>query len=328
MNDPATDTDTMMPLRIAAVADAAQGIRSFELVHPRGDALPPFTPGSHIKVQVPSGAFRKYSLCNSAAERHRYVIAVKRDGQGRGGSASLVDQARTGDTLPTSGPANAFALVEQPGSLTFIAGGIGITPILSMIRTFGEPPPVPWKLYYLGRRPETTAFLDELGAPGLAPRVRIHHSHGDPARAFDLWPALEKPDRGHVYCCGPRRLMEDVRDMTGHWSPSRIHFESFVEGGGSKPDDRPFGVRLARSGLHFEVPVGRSILSVLLEAGVRVGHSCESGTCGSCRTRLLAGAADHRDMVLLPGEQDGQIMVCVSRASPSGPPGEDLVLDL
>src|SRR5690606_21823753 len=106
---------------------------------------------------------------------------------------------------------------------------IGITPMLSMIRSFGDLAPAPWKLVYLSQRPETTAFLDELSDPAFGKQVRIHHDFGDPAQQFDLWPLLEKPDQGHVYCCGPRGLMEAVRDMTGHWSPSRTHLERFVE---------------------------------------------------------------------------------------------------
>lgn len=323
MNQPATDSSIMMPLRIVKISDAALDIRSFELAWPDGSDLPPFTAGSHVKVQVPNGEFRKYSLCNDPAERNRYVITVKRDAQGRGGSISLVDDAVEGDILPTSNPDNAFQLVDNPGGLIFIAGGIGITPILSMIRSLGEPSSAPWKLYYLSQVAESTAFLEELSSAQFKAQVKVHHDHGVPGNSFDLWPVLEKPNRGHVYCCGPRGLMEAVRDMSGHWSPGRIHFESFLEGGEKKPDDRPFRVQLAKSGLEFEVPVGKSILSVLREAEVRVGYSCESGTCGSCRTRMLEGSADHRDMVLMPEEQDSQIMVCVSRAT-----CEKLVLDL
>lgn len=315
--------DTPLPLRIASVQDAADGIRSFELVQPDGTELPAFTPGSHVRVQTPSGALRKYSLCNDPAERHRYVITVKRDDAGQGGSLSMHQGAHVDDTLPTSLPDNAFALVDKAKSYLFIAGGIGITPILSMIRSFGELPPAPWKLIYLTRSPESTAFLEELGDPALRKQVRIHHNHGDPDQAFDLWPALEKPNTAHVYCCGPRPLMEAVRDMTGHWSPANIHFESFNEGGGVRPDDAPFTVRLARSGGQFEVPVGQSILAAMRAHGVNTPSSCESGTCGTCRTRLLSGEADHRDMVLLPEEMDSQIMVCVSRARSS-----ELVLDL
>jgi phthalate 4,5-dioxygenase reductase subunit len=316
-------TDPMMPLRIATAIDAAEGIRSFELVHPDGAELPPFTPGSHIKVQVPNGMIRKYSLCNDPNDLSRYVITVKRDENGQGGSVSLVDNAKPGDILPTSMPDNAFPLVETAKSYIFIAGGIGITPILSMIRSFGELPPAPWKLYYFSRSPETTAFLDELVVPELKSRVRIHHDYGDPAKAFDLWPVLERPTSAHIYCCGPQGLMDAVRDMSGHWPHSSVHFESFNEGGKPRPDDKPFTVRLVKSNQTFEVPVGKTILSVLREGGCNVSSSCESGTCGTCRTTLVSGVADHRDMVLMPEEMDTQIMVCVSRAK-----SDEIALDL
>ena len=315
--------DTPMPLRIARAVDVAEGIRSFELVQADGCALPPFTPGSHIKVQAPNGALRKYSLCNDPAERHRYVIAVKRDALGKGGSVSMVDDLKEGDTLPASPPENAFALAANAKRYLFIAGGIGITPIISMIRSFGAEAPAPWSLHYLTRSPQSTAFREELAGPALRRQVKIHHDHGDPANSLDLWPVLEKPNTGQIFCCGPRPLMESVRDMTGHWSPGNVHFESFNEGGDVRPLDQPFTVTLAKSGLKFEVPVGRSILETLREHGGNSPSSCESGTCGTCRTRLLFGQADHRDMVLLPDEMDGQIMICVSRAK-----SHELVLDL
>lgn len=312
MGIPETHADTQMPLRIARTYDVAEGIRSFELVQPDGSELPAFTPGSHVKVQAPNGALRKYSLCNDPADRQRYVISVKKDNAGQGGSVSMHEQVREGDTLPTSVPDNAFPLVDNAKGYIFIAGGIGITPILSMIRSFRELPPAPWKLFYLTRSPESTAFADELSALGR--HVKIHHDHGDVSRSFDLWPALEKPNTGHVYCCGPKPLMESVRDMTGHWSPANIHFESFNEGGGVKADDKPFKVKLAKSQREFEVPVGKSILATLREHGCQASSSCESGTCGTCRTTLLEGEVDHRDMVLLPEEMETQIMICVSRA--------------
>lgn len=315
--------DTQMPLRVDQAYDVAQGLRSFELVQPDGSVLPEFTPGAHVRVQTPSGAVRKYSLCNAPEDRSRYTITVKREADGQGGSASMHDQVRVGDTLPTSVPDNAFAMVENAKAYLFIAGGIGITPILSMIRSFGELAPAPWKLIYLSRDRESTGFLEELGQPGWKKNVRIHHSEGDPDKQFDLWPALEKPNTAHIYCCGPRGLMEAVRDMTGHWSPNNVHFESFAEGGRAQPDDTAFSVRLARTGLQFEVPVGQSILGALRAHGCNTAASCESGTCGTCRTGLLQGQADHRDMVLMPEEMESQIMVCVSRAKSA-----ELVLDL
>jgi phthalate 4,5-dioxygenase reductase component len=310
----------LSPLRIDRMYDVAAGIRAFELVHPEGAELAPFTPGSHLKVVTPGGAVRKYSLCGDPADRGRYVIAVKREEAGQGGSRSMHEQAREGGMLEVSEPDNAFPLVEGAKSYVFIAGGIGITPIRAMIRSLAEAE-APWKLFYLTRSPAHTAFADELA--GLGRCVRIHHDGGHPAQAFDLWPVLEKPNTGHVYCCGPRPLMESVRDMTGHWTPKHIHFESFDDGGKPRPDDRAFAVRVARTGLRYDVPVGATILSVLRAHGHDVRSSCEAGTCGTCRTRLVEGEADHRDMVLLPEEMATQIMVCVSRAR-----SPELVLDL
>jgi phthalate 4,5-dioxygenase reductase subunit len=156
--------------------------------------------------------------------------------------------------------------------------------------------------------------------------VTLHHDGGDPARSFDLWPLLEKPgsvNGQHLYCCGPKPLMDAVRDMSGHWSAAAVHFESFGADTAPRADDSAFDVQLARSGLQFSVPAGRTLLQELRSRGVAVPSSCESGTCGSCRTGLLGGEADHRDLVLLDEQKPSQIMVCVSRAR-SAP----LVLDL
>lgn len=310
-----------LALKVAGVHDAAVGIRSFSLMHPHGETLPPFTPGSHLKVQTPSGLIRKYSLCNDPRDTNEYIISVKRDAAGRGGSASMCDQVVVGDTLNVSLPENAFPMRADAKRYLFIAGGIGITPILSMIRSLDELA-APWKLYYFTQSPETTAFLDVLTTPELRAQVHVHHDFGERKNSFDLWPVLEKPNSAHIYCCGPRGLMDAVRDMTGHWSPQNVHFESFAEGGVPLPDDTAFFITLERSQKRLEVPVGKTILSVMREAGVSVPSSCESGTCGSCRTTLLSGTADHRDMVLMPEEQDTQIMVCVSRACSS-----ELVID-
>lgn len=321
MSDP--DPETLV-LQVARAEHVAIDVRLFELRSPTGAELPAFTAGSHIKVRTPAGAVRKYSLCNDPAERNRYVIAVKRDPGGRGGSVSLVDDVRVGDALAVSGPDNAFALDARARSFVFIAGGIGITPILAMIRALEADRIKTWTLYYLGRTPETTPFLDLFAGPGLAERVHLHFDDGDPAKAFDPWPVLEKPSKAHLYCCGPRALMDAVRDMTGHWSAGNVHFESFVDGTAmALPDDRAFVVRLARSGAAIAVPAGTTILEALRAAGHRVPSSCESGTCGSCRTVLLEGEAEHRDLVLAPDEQATSIMVCVSRARSA-----QLVLDL
>jgi phthalate 4,5-dioxygenase reductase subunit len=220
-----------------------------------------------------------------------------------------------GDTLEATPPHNSFELVDGPGPFVFIAGGIGVTPILSMVRHLEAGGRTDYHLYYLCRSEASTAFGDVLRAPPFASRVTIHHDGGDPDRVFDLWPVLEKPSKAHVYCCGPRPLLESVRDMTGHWPPARIHFESFIDAAAAQtPADTAFQVRLARSGMTVEVPPGASILESMRAAGVEVPSSCESGTCGTCKTRLLEGDPDHRDMVLADEERSEYIMVCVSRA--------------
>lgn len=316
--------ETERSLRIARATDVADGIRSFELVDPHNEKLPPFTPGAHLRVRTPLGALRKYSLCNDPAERHRYVIAVKRDAAGRGGSMSMVDGTKEGDLLAVSEPENAFRMSRGARSYLFIAGGIGITPILSMIRSLQEQPDIKWRLVYLTRSAAGTPFVDDLRALDAGAQVHIHHDEGDPSRALDLWPWLEKAQANqHVYCCGPRALMDAVKDMSGHWATGRVHFESFTDGSVPRKNDHAFTVHLARSQKTVEVPVGKSILEAVRSAGCQVATSCESGTCGTCRTGLLAGDADHRDMVLMPEEQTSQIMVCVSRAV-----GSALTLDL
>jgi phthalate 4,5-dioxygenase reductase component len=311
----------MMQLRIAEKRELATGIFGFELVAPDGCELPPFTPGAHICVRTPAGLQRKYSLCGDPAERGRYAIAVKREACGRGGSASMADQTQVGDDLWVSLPRNDFPLVRSPAGYVFIAGGIGITPIRSMVSCL-KAAGARLKLYYCTRSPQHTAFLDELSQPELRSQVIIHHDGGEASKALDLWPVLERPAGRHVYCCGPRGIMEAVRNMTGHWPGSAVHFEAFTEPERRAPNDRPFRVKLARSGSVVEVPVGTTILEALRAAGHAVPSSCESGTCGTCKTGLLAGEADHRDLVLARHERGDHIMVCVSRAL-----SEELVID-
>jgi phthalate 4,5-dioxygenase reductase subunit len=314
----------LMPLRVARAERIAQDIQLFELVRPDGGELPAFTPGAHLQVRVPGGELRRYSLANAPEETDRYVIAVKREASGRGGSISLVDQTKEGDTLLVSAPRNDFELAGNPTSYLFIAGGIGITPIRSMMQHLMNTGGKPFKLIYLSRSPEMTAFRDELTAPQMRGKVTVHHDHGDPDRSLDLWPLLEKPKGAHLYCCGPRPLMEAVRDMTGHWSTAAVHFEDFGAGKAARAaEDHPFLVRLAKRGDTVEIPAGKSILETLRDTGCQIPSSCESGTCGSCRVGLVAGEPDHRDLVLTDYERLREIIVCVSRAH-----SPELTLDL
>jgi len=195
-----------------------------------------------------------------------------------------------------------------------IAGGIGVTPFMAMIRE-AKAAGKRFRLFYCSRSPETTAFIDELSAPEFKDSVVIYYDYGDSSRSLDLKPILaERKNREHLYCCGPRPLMEAVRAMTDHWSSAAVHFEAFSEAETHKPTDKAFKVRLARSGDVIDVPTTKTILEALREHGLDVPSSCETGTCGTCRTKLLAGEADHRDLVLAEHERGDNIMICVSRA--------------
>ena len=308
-------------LTVARKEALTPDIFMFELRHPNDAELPPFTPGAHLTVQLPNGMRRNYSISSDPEDRFIYQIAVKRDSRGRGGSISMTDEVHAGDLLPVSVPRNNFELTSHANEYLFIAGGIGITPILSMMRHLKSSGRAKFKLLYCTRDPAGTAFLDDLTSafPG---QVTLHHDYGDLSRVFDFWDVFEKPRKLHVYCCGPKGLMDSVRATSGHWPSGSVHFESFgvVQ---AHAENRPFTVRLRSTDEVIPVAKDQSILDALRACGHRVPSSCESGTCGSCRTRLVAGEAEHRDMVLGEAEQQTHIMVCVSRAK-----SDELVLDL
>jgi phthalate 4,5-dioxygenase reductase subunit len=310
----ANNQPQMLPLRVMRNDKIADGIHILEFRDAGGQPLPEFSAGAHIAIQAPNGLLRKYSLCNDPAERDRYLVAIKREANGRGGSCNLIDNTKAGDKLMVAPPVNDFGLPPRAQDFLFIAGGIGITPIMAMIREVlrqGKR----FRLFYCSRSPETTAFLDELSAPEFKDQVTIHYDQGDPARSLDLKPVLaERKNREHLYCCGPRPLMEAVRNMTDHWSSTAVHFEAFSEAETHKPTDKPFKLRLARSGELLDVPTTKTILEVLRDHGLEVPSSCETGTCGTCRTKLVAGEADHRDLVLAEHERADTVMICVSRA--------------
>jgi phthalate 4,5-dioxygenase reductase subunit len=318
-----TSADTPLTLRIARKSVIATDIVAFELVSPDNENLPEFTPGAHIAVTTPSGKRRKYSLCNAPSERGHYEIAVKREPHRQSGSSSLIDGARVGDALEASVPQNNFPLSVSQAGYVLIAGGIGITPLISMIRHLRDTGDARFNLYYCTRSPEHTAFREELSAPEMRGKVVMHHDGGSPERRFDFWPVLESPLGRQVYCCGPQTLMREVQDMTGHWSSTAVHFETFTESSEGRPNDRPFRVRLARSGEVVEIPVGATILETLRSRGYDLRSSCESGTCGTCITRYLSGEPDHRDFVLHEAGRATDIMICVSRAR-----SDELTLDL
>ncbi len=312
-------------VRVARKTELAGGIHLFELHDAQSKALPAFTAGAHLTVEVPGGVRRNYSLCSapSPSEDGFYQIAVKRDAAGRGGSISMVDDVHEGDLLAISAPRNNFELHPRAEKFLFIAGGIGITPILSMMRYLKAQGHDDFKLIYCTRDAKSTAFLPELTGPEFEKHVQLHHDHGDINNALDFWPVFETPTKAHVYCCGPRGLMEAVADMSGHWPSGRVHFESFGVDASTHAANTAFTVHLQKTGITLAVAADQTILQALRGAGLRLPSSCESGTCGSCKTRLIAGEVEHRDMVLSSEEKADNIMVCVSRAK-----SPELVLDL
>jgi phthalate 4,5-dioxygenase reductase subunit len=317
-------TSGWMRLKITQKRVIAKDTYGFVFEHPEGSALPEFKAGAHVTMTMPNGVNRPYSLCGDPADTRHYEVAIKREANGRGGSISLADDTQVGDGMEVSAPINAFSLDDKAKSFLLVAGGIGITPMRSMLLQLQAEGLRPFKLVYLTRDEDSTAFLDELKSEAWAGKVLIHHDQGDAQKAFDLWKLFEKPASGcHVYCCGPQRLMDEVQDMTGHWPTSAVHFESFGAGQSAQTDDRAFTVGLARTGKTVQVGAGQSLLDALRGERVLVPSSCESGTCGSCKVGLLEGEADHRDFVLMDDEKSQHIMVCVSRACSA-----HLVLDL
>ncbi|GAB2496306.1 PDR/VanB family oxidoreductase [Nocardiopsis aegyptia] len=299
---------TDLSVRVSAKEMLTPSICRFELRAADGGTLPPFTPGAHVNVRGPGGAVRSYSLTDG--DERMYAISVAREAAGRGGSVALVDGTAPGDTLTVSEPRNDFELLTAKRHL-LIAGGIGITPMRAMFhRLRAEGGSV--RLLYLTRTAEETAYLDELRDPELADQVVLHHS--SEAGRLDLWPYLAEPDDGaRVYCCGSRPLMEEVRALTMHWRPSRIHFEDF-SGVDATANARPFRATWAPTGRTVEVGTGRTLLDALRGAGADVPSSCRSGTCGTCRLRLVSGAVEHRDLYLSEDERASFLMPCVSRA--------------
>lgn len=305
-------TETLT-VRIAAKEMLTPTICRFDLRAPDGQALPGFTVGAHINVRTPNGVTRSYSLNNDPDESDRYTIAVARHASGRGGSSSLVDGTTPGDLLSISSPSNAFEL--QPAlRYLLIAGGIGITPIRAIFRHLRAEGGVGARLIYLTRSAEETAYLDEFADPSLNNAVILHHSTAS-RRRLDLWPHLAQPDDDtRVYCCGSRSLMDHVRALTMHWRPSLIHFEDFAGVSGTDGTSLPFRAIWAPTGHSIEVAATDTLLDALCAHGIDIPSSCESGTCGTCRVRLISGDAEHRDLVLDEHERKDFIMPCASRA--------------
>lgn len=316
----------MTLLRVSAIRYEATGINSFELSRPDDSELAPFTAGAHIDVGLPNGMSRSYSLVNPQGERHRYVIAVNDDRNGRGGSRWLHERVRVGDLLPIGAPRNNFHLIEDAEESVLIAGGIGITPLWSMIQRL-EQLGRRWTLHYCARTALHAAFrrpLDrlELANPG---RVHFNFDQEPQGRLLDLATVISRVSpRAHIYCCGPPGMLAAFEETAASLPAERIHVEHF-SAGPLATNAHGFTVVLARSGRSVEVSAGKTILLALQEEGINPPFSCMEGVCGTCEVRVLEGIPDHRDSVLSPSERaDGRtMMICCSFAK-----SPRLVLDL
>ncbi len=316
----------MIPVKVLRKMQEAEGIASFELARPDGGPLPAFSAGSHIDVQVPGGPTRQYSLCNDAAEQHRYRIAVLRDAKSRGGSQGMHDAVKEGDTLLISEPRNHFPLVHAQRTL-LLAGGIGVTPLLCMaqrLATLGAD----FTLHYSARSPARTAFREEIAQSAFARRVEFHFDDGPVTQILNVPATLGAPRPGtHVYICGPSGYINHVLQAAQGmgWPAEQLHLEYFTAAPLDTAADRAFQVKIASSGALYDVPADQSVTQALLKQGIDILTSCEQGVCGTCITRVLEGECDHRDMYFTDEEKakHDQFTPCCSRAKSAL-----LVLDL
>jgi ferredoxin-NADP reductase len=299
-------------------------IKSFELNDPTGAPLPEFEAGAHVDVTLPNGLVRSYSLLNRPGERNRYVIAVLREEAGGGGSAWVHDALKPGDVLSITPPQNRFELDEGGDHNFLIAGGIGITPILSMAERLDELG-IDFKLYYCTRNREETAFAEHI-EKRFGGRHVFHHDGGLREQMLDVEALLRVREPGtHVYVCGPPGLITAVRNAAHDWPKGTVHYELFGSGRVEiATENKPFDVHLKRRNMTFHVPADRTILEVLAENDVRVRSVCREGYCEVCTTRYVSGNVEHRDSVLDPEDRKTMMQICVSRAFPD----QTLVLDL
>ncbi len=302
--------DRDLPLVVDEVRLEADDARSFRLVAAGGAELPGWQPGGHLDLLLPSGRSRQYSLCGDPADRGCYRIAVRRLDGGGGGSRELHDCVGVGSILTVRGPRNGFPYVPAAGYL-FLAGGIGITPILPMVKQAAADG-AQWQLVYTGRSRSSMPFLDELST--LDPDrvlVRPYDQYGFPSGAELL---ARAPTGATVYCCGPAPMIAGVRRDLPASAAAALHFERFsappVVGG------VPFEVTLQRSNRVLTVPADRSALEVIRQAVPEVAYSCQQGFCGTCRVRVIAGCGEveHRDRVLTDRERTDTMTICVSRS--------------
>lgn len=291
--------------------EPAEGVVRLRL---EGTGLPAWQPGAHVDLVLPSGLVRQYSLCGDPADTDAYTVATRLVEDGRGGSREVHERLHEGTEIEIRGPRNRFPLVDAP-AYVFVAGGIGITPVLPMLRA-AEAAGADWRLLYCGRSRATLPYLDEIEKLGGS---RVTVVAEDESGRPDLGLLAEVLEETAVYCCGPEGLMDAVAAaMPAGRTPRLERFAPAATAGGGA-----FEVELRRSGRTLTVAADQTVLAALRTEVPGVAYSCEQGFCGTCRLRVLEGEVDHRDELLTDAERGDSILICVSRGA-----GERLVLDL
>lgn len=309
-------------VRLEAMRYGARDIVLYELQALDHDCLAPVAAGAHLDLQLPNGLVRQYSLLSHLCDGRRYVIGVKREANGRGGSQWLHDSARVGDVLQVSAPRNLFALGAGRGPVLLLAGGIGITPIYSMLQSLRAQGRAV-HLHYWCRSPEHALFRQDLEA---CADVSLHYRPGAGERRASLAEALAGlPADAEVYCCGPQAMIDELDALAPTLGPQQVQVERFQASGAPVTAGQAFTVVLARSGNEVSITPGETILHALLEAGADIMYSCEQGICGACEVKVLEGEPVHCDTVRSADEhaRRGSMMICCS-SSASG----RLVLDI
>jgi vanillate O-demethylase ferredoxin subunit len=306
-----------IPVQINQIRLESPDTASFDLVPLDTDFLPPCGAGAHVDIEIPGGLQRSYSLLLASSRPHYYRIAVKRENDSRGGSAWFHDTARVGARIQISPPVNDFALIENAQHSVFIAGGIGITPFLSMAERLNELGRT-WDLHYSARRQTHMPFLeslDRLASKGFG--TVLKHVTGDTGRRMDLESVIQSTPAGaHLYCCGPRGLIDAFIVNTQRRLSNCVHYERFNSSQEAAVDGG-FDVQLIRTGRTLPVPQGKSILDVLLDAGINAPFACTQGICGTCKVKVVSGTPDHRDDCLTDEERAAGdvIITCCSGSS-------------
>ncbi len=315
-------------LRIEQIRREADGVLSFELVAPDSSELPPWEPGAHIDVKVSDTLTRQYSLCGFTGNQHVYKIGVLEAPNSRGGSRHIHQNWRVGDIIEASRPRNNFELAGSSSSYTFLAGGIGITPMLPMVRLLASKR-IPWTLAYGGRSRDSMAFLSEIEQL-QGGNVQIVEQ--DSSGVLDLRSIISAtPEFGHIYCCGPQPMIEAAEAIVQDLPEERwLRVERFsVSKASIAPNISPplekVHVELRKSNLEVDLTAGTTLLEAVRSVLPSVDFSCQEGICGSCEVRVLCGEVDHRDHILTADQRakSESMMMCVSR-----PTSKTLVLDL